>query len=712
MIHRRKAGRAAAAVLAACLLFSACGPNLFQTQAEERPPVVHADVDFSTLEYTRPDLDALNAKIDTALEQVSAGDKEEETLALYDDILADISELDTMSAIAGIRYNIDLTDEYYEAEELALDEAYTRLDNRMNELTGAILESGYGKAARARWGDGFVERYEVNSKLNSPEIEELSIREQALVSEYQKLSATEYTAERDGEAVTLNDLDLTQESDIALYYAIYEKRNAELGQIYRELVQLRVEIAKKLGYDSYTDYAYDLLGRDFTKEDAAAFSEKVKEYLAPISDAIYNRYYSDIAAAQARTDVTFDDGIPVLEQALKNGGYPAAMSDALTYMLEHNLYSFGGGANKMAAGYTTLLNRYAAPYMFVNTDYYTDPGTLFHEFGHYYNFYLMGETLWNDGNNLDLAEIHSQGLEVLMFDTYEDMYGEDASYIEYAQLMNLVDSVLQGCAEDEFQQAVFEDPDMPLDEMNLLHAQIYQDYMGYPLVYEWVDIHHHFETPFYYVSYATSAVSALELWADALENRDKAMQIYDKLTQYTINVEYMETLKKVGLSDPFSSDCVQRVAQALNDEMQLSGKPRPPRPHDLYSATIPSYQKSRRGSPLQRGAAAAFLIPFSGPLQQLHLLGGVLAAQDSTCRGQRTHAVAVRVRQFQIGCAAHMDDGLVLFQRNNVHTCGILCLLRGHLGRTSPAACGLRWCKWQARIPRAGVPRTPAAICR
>ncbi|MFQ8832844.1 MAG: hypothetical protein ACLR7U_08200 [Ruthenibacterium lactatiformans] len=45
MIHRRKAGRAAAAVLAACLLFSACGPNLFQTQAEERPPVVHADVD-------------------------------------------------------------------------------------------------------------------------------------------------------------------------------------------------------------------------------------------------------------------------------------------------------------------------------------------------------------------------------------------------------------------------------------------------------------------------------------------------------------------------------------------------------------------------------------------------------------------------------------------------------------------------------------------
>ena len=43
-------------------------------------------------------------------------------------------------------------------------------------------------------------------------------------------------------------------------------------------------------------------------------------------------------------------------------------------------------------------------------------------------------------------------------------------------------------------------------------------------------------------------------------------------------------------------------------------------------------------------------ISFSGPLQQLHLLGGVLAAQDSTCRGQRTHAVAVRAVSY-----THLD---------------------------------------------------------
>ena len=100
MIHRRKAGRGAA-VLAACLVFR-LRANLFRHRPRN---AAHAACrcGFQYAGVRRPDLDALNAKIDTALEQVSAGDKEEETLALYDDILADISELDTMSAIAGIR---------------------------------------------------------------------------------------------------------------------------------------------------------------------------------------------------------------------------------------------------------------------------------------------------------------------------------------------------------------------------------------------------------------------------------------------------------------------------------------------------------------------------------------------------------------------------------------------------------------------------------
>ena len=177
--------------------------------------------------------------------------------------------------------------------------------------------------------------------------------------------------------------------------------------------------------------------------------------------------------------------------------------------------------------------------------------------------------IWNDGISLDLAEVHSQGRELLMFSTYEEMYGADAEWIEYNQVVNIIYSILSGCTEDAFQQAVFENPDMTLEEMNSLHAELTERFMGYTDPYGWVDIHHHFETPFYYISYATSALSALELWVDSLENREKAVEIYSSLTQYCANADYRETLQTVGLSDPFEGDCVERIAKALYEELDI-----------------------------------------------------------------------------------------------------------------------------------------------
>lgn len=62
--------------------------------------------------------------------------------------------------------------------------------------------------------------------------------------------------------------------------------------------------------------------------------------------------------------------------------------------------------------------------MFINSSDYRQPDTVIHEFGHYYNFYLMPELKWNDNNNLDAAEIHSQALELLMQPYYDQFFGQ------------------------------------------------------------------------------------------------------------------------------------------------------------------------------------------------------------------------------------------------------------------------------------------------
>ena len=161
------------ALLAAfSLLLSGCGstpapaPSATPTPWVEAVSVEHQPHPFGDMEYVRPDLEGLDQKIADCQAMAAEADKESELLALYDEILEDIRHLDTMDSLATIHYNLDTTDAFYEEEMTTLDNYYTRLDNRMNELTGTILESSYQEAAKAAWGEEFIERYEINSKLN------------------------------------------------------------------------------------------------------------------------------------------------------------------------------------------------------------------------------------------------------------------------------------------------------------------------------------------------------------------------------------------------------------------------------------------------------------------------------------------------------------------------------------------------------------------
>lgn len=523
----------------------------------------HADINYEGIVYERPDLDAIYQTIDTIISLAAEENSQEALFEAYDTVLEQLRHLDTMDTLASLKNSIDLTDSYYEEEMNLLDNEYVKIDNRMNDATETILQSPYADAFTERMGTDFIERYQFNSTLNSPAIEELSEQENALVTKYNSLFAKEYTTVYNGKEVTLDDLDYSDPDSMTPYYEIYAQRNAECAEIYSQLVKIRVQIAQTLGYDSYIDYAYDLLGRDFTKEDSSRFCQMVKQYLVPVYTQLYNAYYTQLALALSSDSMTLEDGIPCLKAALENE-FPAAMSEALDYMLDHHWYYYDDDSKMTSGAFTTIINDYSAPFMFINLEYYDDPGTLFHEFGHYYNFYLMGDIQWNDSNNLDLAEVHSQGLELLMLDHYSELYSNNAESMQVYVILNLMNSILQGCCQDEFQQRVFENPDMTIDEMNELQDQLCQEYASYSYYYEWVDIHHHFETPFYYISYATSAVSAFEIWELANSSRAAGLAAYRSITQNTLNSGYLEPLADAGLSNPFTSDMVKKLAETIS----------------------------------------------------------------------------------------------------------------------------------------------------
>lgn len=247
------------------------------------------------------------------------------------------------------------------------------------------------------------------------------------------------------------------------------------------------------------------------------------------------------------------------------------MREALDYMIDYGLYDFEANENKMEMSFTTYFSAYASPFMFTAwEDSMQNTSTVIHELGHFANYYHSPVDGWSVSSSLDLAEVDSQGFELLMMPYLPQLYGSD-EVAEAAAISRLADAlyaVVSGCMEDEFQQAVYADPDMTLEQMNALYRRLAEEYgladlYGYTGT-EWAMIPHTFQSPMYYISYATSMVAAFELWTLSLTDADAARTAYLNILQRGAYAKFRETLSANGLGDPLSPATIESIAAALS----------------------------------------------------------------------------------------------------------------------------------------------------
>jgi oligoendopeptidase F len=238
------------------------------------------------------------------------------------------------------------------------------------------------------------------------------------------------------------------------------------------------------------------------------------------------------------------------------------------YMMQNQLYDVSDSAVKMDSGFTTYISDYHAPFIFSKwTGSADDIATMLHELGHYANYYYNAAVGNSTGENLDLAEVDSQALVLLLFDQYDNFYGKHADEARSATLIDAMFSLLSGCMEDEFQQDVYETPDMTLDQINALYKKLAVEY-GLDEVYgyqgtEWVQIPHTFQMPFYYISYAVSMVPALELLELSRSDKDAAQTAYFNIMMRAQYANLGDVLSQNGLGNVFSEDTIAGIAEIL-----------------------------------------------------------------------------------------------------------------------------------------------------
>ena len=126
---------------------------------------------------------------------------------------------------------------------------------------------------------------------------------------------------------------------------------------------------------------------------------------------------------------------------------------------------------------------------------------------------------------------------------------------------------------DRFQQEVYALENPTLEEVNAIFKTVSEEF-GYTYgpdetqSYFWVETGHNFSQPFYYISYATSALTAIDLWLTAQGDWEGTVEAYMALLAMDSEVSYTSALSRVGLRSIFRSETVSALAQELTDALE------------------------------------------------------------------------------------------------------------------------------------------------
>lgn len=542
--------------------------------------VDHTEFNFEDLTYfddvTDEEFDDLAARIEAAVVDMDNADQVD---ALIDEMEDMARRTMANDVIANIYATLDAENQEYNDlvthyEELAVD-----LNDKIQQTYRMIAESACSEVLHARVEDEEEWQEILEYEAMTEEQKDLANRETELSLKYDELYIADYTVNINGvdyDMDTISEAYEAGEISIEEYFSgfadILEQRNQELGELYLELVDVRTQIAQSYGYDNYADYAYEeIYDRDYTPEDLEEYRRQVIEYIVPVEHDLY-----DMLMGNPSFDAMWDAEMSEQECLDNLAEYLPEISDDMLisyrYMVDHGMCDLSIDERKAPGGYTTQIYVYNAPFMFNCADgTISDMGTLIHEFGHYNQMYFASEDEWlYTYNNLDVAEIHSQGLELLFLDYGEDIYGENSYAVQLYTLMNMAYACVEGVKEDAFQYAVYSNPEgLTIEKLNEIYYNCCEEYgtldfnnsyylgmygfMDSDEITEWVEIPHTFQSPLYYVSYSVSMAAVEELWDVILDDREKGVGVYLDLVEKGMVDSYTDVLEDAGLNNPIEN---------------------------------------------------------------------------------------------------------------------------------------------------------------
>lgn len=342
------------------------------------------------------------------------------------------------------------------------------------------------------------------------------------------------------------------------YYDVSGDTSVDADEADLECARMYLENLKT--YDC-SQYLYDMYARDYEASDASALYTQMIAELRPLYDELYEMVVEDPKYQELFTDAL---GVNDLFDTVRE--YAARLSpelaDSAKKLVDEQWYTIGTGDACYTGSYCISIpgKEKALLYIYQNHEFY-DFSTAVHEFGHFHAGWRDDVSMFYQVNCVDIAEVQSQGLSMLYTEFYDDIFGENAEYLEMVELYDIVDSIVCGLAVGEFEYRVMEQLDeITAEEVVELFYEINETaHTGYILK----DISHLYESPGYYVSYAVSAIPAMQIYITMQDDFDEAIKMYEAIAKvsttdgkYAIN----GAAEICGFDDIFAPETMTAIA--------------------------------------------------------------------------------------------------------------------------------------------------------
>jgi M3 family oligoendopeptidase len=563
--------------------------------------VTSVPVTFTEMPYTRPDEKALIATAEALIGGWDAAANENDAIALVRKWNANAVESRTLSSLAGVRFEGNTADTAAKAEKEFFDRLEPTMAGLGKRFHAKALASKFRPGLEREFGPHLLKLWELSLSTFDDRIADDRRREAELKNQYTELLA-KLSVNFRGETMTLTQLAgfygdadrATRQESNRLRFAAFGEHTDSLDSLYDGLVKIRDGAAKKLGFKRYTELGYALMRRtEYGPEQVAAFRKQVRDVIVPIATAIGKRQAERLGIPK----VMFHD-----EQVRDTRGVPKPKGD-LSWVLDRTgeifkemgsdfdaFYGVMRGAGlldldsrpgKSGGGFCTSFPKYKVPFIFANFNgTQDDVRVLTHEAGHAFQSWRsqQHELLEHRMPTYEACEIHSMGLEHLTHPWMESYFGDDATPYREGHLEHGITFLPYACAVDEFQHRVYDEPDASPArraefwkecEATYLPGRAF-DGMPYPESGRFWQVQRHiYLFPFYYIDYALALTCAMQLWHQAIGDRETTMANYRKLCALGGTLPFLSLLKECGLKSPFEAGVLDGVAMSVREAVGL-----------------------------------------------------------------------------------------------------------------------------------------------